>query len=329
MASKILVVAEFRGGKFKKGALECVAEAARLKNSMGGGEVTALVIGGAAAKQAAASLGKQGADRVLCACADWLEHFNGDAYGRIAVAAAKAEAPSVLFISATLDGKDLAPRIAAALDVGYAPDVTKLVADGEKLTLTRPLYAGKAYATVVLETSPQVVSIRPNAVPLAESEGGDAPVSDFAVDFGPDDLASKVSSVEAAKSEKADLTEAEIIVSGGRGLKGPENFQLLEELADVLGATVGASRAVVDAGWRPHSDQVGQTGKTVSPNLYFAIGISGAIQHLAGMSTSKTIVAINKDPEAPIFKVADYGIVGDLFEVVPRLTEELKKAKAG
>src|SRR5690606_2281077 len=177
------------------------------------------------------------------------------------------ESPEVVLVAATLDGKDLAPRLAALLDVGYAPDVTGMTVEGGRLSLTRPLYAGKAYATVKLNTTPQLVSARPNTFAVAEQEGGDAPVADLALDFGADALKSKVISEDAAKSDKADLTEAEIIVSGGRGLKGPENFKLLEELADALGATVGASRAVVDAGWRPHSDQVGQTGKTVSPNL--------------------------------------------------------------
>jgi electron transfer flavoprotein alpha subunit len=327
MASKILVVAEFRGDKFKKGALECVAEASRMKEALGGGDVTAVVVGGDAAKAAAASLGKQGADRVLAASADWLENFNGDAYAKAALAAVKAESPDVVLVAATLDGKDLAPRLAAHLDVGYAPDVTGMVVDGGDLVLTRPVYAGKCYAKVKLTTGPKVVSVRPNTFGLLESEGGDAAVSDLALDFGEGDLKSKVTGVSAAAGGKADLTEAEVIVSGGRGLKGPEHFKLLEDFADLIGATVGASRAVVDAGWRPHSDQVGQTGKTVAPNLYFAVGISGAIQHLAGMSTSKCIVAINKDADAPIFKVADYGIVGDLFEIMPRLTEEVAKLK--
>lgn len=327
MASKILVVAEFRGGKFKKGTLECVAEAARLKAGLGGGDVTALVVGGAASKEAAASLGKQGADRVLCASADWLEHYNGDSYARAAKAAVAAESPDVVLVAATLDGKDLAPRLAASLDVGYAPDVTGLSIEGGKLVMRRPIYAGKAYANVALSTTPEVVSVRPNTFPLVASEGGDAAVSDLALDFGAGDVKSTVTDVTAAKSDKVDLTEAERIVSGGRGMKGPEHFALLEEFADTIGATVGASRAVVDAGWRPHGDQVGQTGKTVSANLYFAVGISGAIQHLAGMSTSKCIVAVNKDPDAPIFKVADYGIEGDLFDVVPAMTAEVKKLK--
>lgn len=327
MAAKILVVAEFRGGKFKKGSLECVAEAARRKGELGGGDVVALVIGGADAKAAAASLGKQGADRVLAASADWLEHFNSDSYSKIATNVAKAESAEYVFVAATLDGKDIAGRIAAALDAGYAPDVTQLAVEGGALTFVRPVYAGKAYAHVSLSTATKVVSIRPNSVPTAESEAADAAVADADHGVSEGDIKSKVTSVEAKGTDKVDLTEASVIVSGGRGLKGPEHFELLETFADTIGATVGASRAVVDAGWRPHSDQVGQTGKTVSPNLYFAVGISGAIQHLAGMSTSKTIVAVNKDADAPIFKVADYGIVGDLFEVMPRMTEEVKKLK--
>lgn len=321
---KILVIAEHRGGKFKKGSLECVAQASRL-----GGEVVALVIGGAEAKAAAAGLGKQGAARVLAASADWLERFNGDSYARIAADVVKAEKPDAVFVAATLDGRDLAPRLAAHLDVGYAPDCTKVEVDGGRLKLVRPLYAGKAYATVKLNSNPQLVSIRPNSYGLLEAPKADAAVSDVALSVQAGDFKSNVVELEAAKTDKVDLSEAEVIVSGGRGLKGPENFPLLEEFAKEIGATVGASRAVVDAGWRPHHDQVGQTGKTVSPNLYFAVGISGAIQHLAGMSTSKVIVAVNKDPDAPIFKVADYGIVGDLFEVVPKMTEEVRKLKKG
>jgi electron transfer flavoprotein alpha subunit len=211
--------------------------------------------------------------------------------------------------------------------VGLAGDVTGVTVDGGKLTITRPVYAGKVYAQLELKTSPAIVSVRPNTFPVAHGSA-QAKVEDLTPQVSQDQLGAKVVEVKAAKSEKADLTEAERIVSGGRGLKGPENFKMIEELAAEIGATVGASRAVVDLGWRPHSDQVGQTGKTVSPNLYVAVGISGAIQHLAGMSTSKCIVAVNKDKDAPIFKVADYGIVGDAFEIVPRMTEEIKKLKA-
>ncbi|MEZ6187344.1 MAG: electron transfer flavoprotein subunit alpha/FixB family protein [Planctomycetota bacterium] len=328
MASKVLVITEVRDGKAKKGSLECLAEASRQKAALGGGDVTALVIGGPSAKDAAGELGAQGADRVLCATADWLDPYNGDAYARLAVNAIKQESPDVVLVAATLDGKDLAPRIAAHLDVGYAADVTGMTVDGGKLVLTRPVYAGKAYAKVSLTKTPQLASPRPNTFGLLEGGAAAGAVSELAVDFSAADVGATVTGESAASAGKADLTEASVIVSGGRGLKGPENFAMLEELAQELGATVGASRAVVDAGWRPHSDQVGQTGKTVSPNLYFAIGISGAIQHLAGMSTSKCIVAVNKDADAPIFKVADYGIVGDLFEVVPKMIEHVKSLKA-
>ncbi|MBI3722459.1 electron transfer flavoprotein subunit alpha/FixB family protein [bacterium] len=326
MASKIVVFAEVRDGRFKKAALECLSEARKLKGELGGGDVTAVVVGGAQVSSLAPSLGAYGADRVLVASADWLERYDGEAYSKLVVAAVSAEKPDVVLIAASLDGKDLAPRVAALLGAGLAADVTAAKVEGGKLQITRPVYAGKAYATLEVKTTPQVISVRPNAFP-AEQKTGTAQVSPLAISFKPEDLPSKVLEVKAAKTGKADLTEAERIVSGGRGLKGPENFKIIEELAEEIGATVGASRAVVDSGWRPHSDQVGQTGKTVSPNLYVAVGVSGAIQHLAGMSTSKCIVAINKDKDAPIFKVADYGIVGDLFEVVPRMTAEVRKLK--
>jgi electron transfer flavoprotein alpha subunit len=322
MASKVLVFCEIKKGKFKKGSLEALSEAQKIAS----GEVTAVVVGGSEAKELASTLGQYGANRALVASADFLSDWNSEAVTRSVVSAAKLENPEIIFVSATLDGKDIAPRVAAALDVGLVSDVTgATIADG-RLTLTRPVYAGKTYVTVTLAGTPQVVSVRPNTFAL-ETNGGEVSVEDLALGYSQDELKVKVISVEAAASEKPDLTEAERIVSGGRGMKGPEHFSLIEELAEEIGATVGASRAVVDAGWRGHGDQVGQTGKTVSPNLYFAVGISGAIQHLAGMSTSKCIVAINKDKDAPIFKVADYGIVGDLFEVIPALTAEIKKIK--
>ena len=323
--TKVLVYCEARKGRYKKGSLEALSEGRRIADRAGGSVVAVTV--GKGCSDLANELKPYGPDRIIAANVDWLGHYNGEAYGRIVSAIAKAEQPSVILVTATLDGKDLAPRVAGHLGVTVIPDCTAVESgDDGRLTLTRPVYAGKAYATVTITDTPQVVSIRPNAVAAAAPDASqDAPVEPFSPDFGPDDLGYKVTEVQEAKVEKVDLTEAERVVSGGRGLKAPENFKILEELADTLGATVGASRAVVDEGWRPHADQIGQTGKTISPNLYMGFGISGAIQHLAGMSTSKCIVAVNKDPEAPIFKVADYGIVGDLFEVVPALNEELKK----
>jgi electron transfer flavoprotein alpha subunit len=226
-------------------------------------------------------------------------------------------------------GKDLAPRVAARLGVGLASDCTKVAVKDGTLEFTRPIYAGKAFLTLRLKTAPQMATLRPNVFPLGEAAAGsgetvrvDAAIPDGAVK-------GRVAEILKEESAETDVTEAEVVVSGGRGLKGPEAFALLRDLAAVFPRTaVGASRSAVDSGWIGHQHQVGQTGKTVSPQLYVAVGISGAIQHLAGMSSSKVIVAVNKDPEAPIFKIADYGIVGDLFEVVPKLTEELKKTLA-
>jgi electron transfer flavoprotein alpha subunit len=328
MATKILVYVEAREGKFKKGSLECLSEAKTLKGQLGGGDVTAVVVGTDALKGPAATLGAYGADKVLGYFHAKLDNYNGESFARAIVEAAKREKPEVLLIAATLDGKDVSPRVAAQLDVGLAADVTAITVEGGKLLITRPIYAGKAYSQVVMKTTPQFATVRPNTFAVSQENGKTAPVEAVAVSFDPEGLGAKVVEVKAAGAGKADLTEAERIVSGGRGLKGPENFKMIEELASEIGATVGASRAVVDAGWRPHSDQVGQTGKTVSPNLYIAVAISGAIQHLAGMSTSKCIVAINKDADSPIFKVADYGILGDAFEIVPRMTAEVKKLKA-
>jgi electron transfer flavoprotein alpha subunit len=250
--------------------------------------------------------------------------FSSDGYTEALSAMARRAAPAVLLLPATTTGKALGPAVAARLDTGLATDCIHLAAgeDG-RLRIDRPVYAGKAIATVVIKTDPQVVSLRPNVFPAVVVDAGrTAPVEPVPVDG---EIRAVVRDVVASSGGKPDLTEAPIIVSGGRGLGGPEHFRMIEALADTLGGVVGASRAVVDLGWRPQSDQVGQTGKTVSPSLYIACGISGAIQHLAGMSSSRCIVAINKDGNAPIFQKADYGIVGDVFEVVPALTEELKR----
>ena len=222
--------------------------------------------------------------------------------------------------------KDLSGRLAARLGAGMAQDCIEFSIEDSNLVAKRPIYAGKAYATVTFKGSPQIATARPNVFELNEpDESRSAEVIDAEFSLDDSQLKTRVAEFIQEAGGKVDLTEAEKIVSGGRGMKGPENYKILEELADLIDATVGASRSAVDSGWRPHSDQVGQTGKVVSPNLYIACGISGAIQHLAGMSTSKYIVAINKDPDAPIFQKADYGVVGDLFDVVPALTEEIKK----
>lgn len=323
MGAKVIAFAEQRGGEFKKSAFEAVSEAARVAAALGG-EAAAVVMG-KGVEGIAASLGAYGAARAIVADDPSLEHYNGDVYGKVMAEIVKKEGPAVVLFSATALGKDLAPRVAARLDVGLAADITSTKVEGGKFTAKKPVYAGKAYIGIEFTRQPAVASLRPNNFDIARKSGATARVEKAAVEAG----GGKSKTVEVKASgagAKPDLTEASIIVSGGRGMKGPENFALLEKLADAIpGAVVGASRAVVDAGWRPHSDQVGQTGKTVSPNLYIACAISGAIQHLAGMRTSKCIVAINKDPEAPIFKVADYGIVGDVFQVVPALEAEFRK----
>ena len=231
-----------------------------------------------------------------------------------------------MLIAATFQGKDLGGYVSAALDAPMTPDCTEWTGQDGKIQIKRPIYAGKAYITVTFSGEPAIISLRPKVFPPDEPDASkSAEVEKYDITLTDDDFRSVVKEIIAEAGEKLDVSEADIIVSGGRGVKGSENFNILEELAGVLGAAVGASRSAVDEGWRPHSDQVGQTGKVVSPKLYIACGISGAIQHLAGMRTSKCIVAINKDPEAPIFSIADYGIVGDLFKVVPALTEEIKK----
>jgi electron transfer flavoprotein alpha subunit len=236
---------------------------------------------------------------------------------------ALAEGAEAVLLSHTSYGKDIAPRVAVKLSAGYVPDVVALNLQNGEVIATRPVYAGKARVDVKATTPVKVFSLRPNVFTASASDAGAPSIRDVKVEFNEKDFAAKVVETRV-NTGKRDVSEADIVVSGGRGLKAPENFNLVEELADVLGGAVGASRAVVDAGWRPHSEQVGQTGKTVSPSLYVACGVSGAVQHLAGMSSSKYIVAINKDKDAPIFSVADYGIIGDAFEVIPVLTKEVK-----
>jgi electron transfer flavoprotein alpha subunit len=320
----VLVFIEQRDGRVRPVSREALGEATRLAAALGGPVVGVCA---AASDPDLAALGEAGAERVLLAAHARFAHYDGEGYSAAVEAAVRLVQPRAVLFAGSAMGKDLAPRVAARLGVGLASDCTHVEAAGGDLTATRPIYAGKAVQKVRFPKAPALLSLRPKIFAAVSKGGARAAVEPLALELsGP--AREQVLRVAAAAGGKVDLTESEIIVSGGRGLKGPEHFAILEELAKSLGATVGASRAVVDAGWRPHHDQVGQTGKTVSPKLYVAVGISGAIQHLAGMSSSRCIVAINKDPEAPIFKVADYGVVGDLFEIVPALTAEVEKLNA-
>ncbi len=325
MAQGIWIVAEQREGELRKISFELVSEGRRLADKMGQ-PLTAILLG-SNIKEKASMLGKYGADKVIVADDNRLATYTTDAYVSVLAQLAQANEPAIILLGASVQGKDLSGRLAARLGVGMAQDCVSFSLENSNLVGKRSIYAGKAYAMVTFKDSlPQIATARPNVLELNEpDESRSAEVVD--AEFSLDDSQLKTNVVELIQEAgvKIDLTEAERIVSGGRGMKGPENYNIIEELADLIGATVGASRSAVDAGWRPHSDQVGQTGKVVSPNLYIACGISGAIQHLAGMSTSKYIVAINKDPDAPIFQKADYGVVGDLFDVVPALIEEMKK----
>ncbi len=325
MSTVILALAEARDGRLKRTAFEVVTAAAGLKSALSA-KVVAVTFSAAPVGDVA-RLGRFGADEVLTVSGDAYARPAGCTVARVLAEIAESRGAKVVLVAASASGKDAAPRLSALLKAPQFSDCVGLsVADG-KVEARRPVYAGKAFWTLRAKGDRVVATLRPNVFTAKESAGADAPVSAFSPANlrVPRTVLKQV--IEPQGGKKIERTEANVIVSGGRGLKGPENFPILEALAGVVDGAVGASRAVVDAGWRPHGDQVGQTGKTVSPNLYIAAGISGAIQHLAGMSSSRVIVAINKDPEAPIFKLATYGIVGDLFEVVPALTEELKKHK--
>jgi electron transfer flavoprotein alpha subunit len=329
MPNPILVFCEQREGRLKKVGLEAIGEAHRLGASASR-PVIAISIG-AGSPDLAEELGRAGAARVLVALDPSLGHYSSEMYCTILAEAATRLEPTAIFMGATAMGKDLAPKLAARLKTSLAPDCVglQMEADGT-LIATRPVYGGKLRAVVkAVHPSLQIATLRPNVFNALPSDASKAAqVERLTVPTTLDRPAATVREVQQTGAGKIELTEAPIIVSGGRGLKGPENFKLVEELAGALGAAVGASRAAVDAGWKPHSFQVGLTGKTVSPQLYIACGISGAIQHQAGMSSARVIVAINNNPNAPIFKLATYGIVGDLFEIIPLLTEEVKRLKA-
>jgi electron transfer flavoprotein alpha subunit len=322
----ILAFAEARDGVLRPVARETLAAASALAGALGG-TVEAVVLGGMGVGAGAAELGRVGAVRVHVGESEALARYSAEAYTALLTRLVQGGGYDAVVFPASAMGKDLAPRLAARLGVGYAAECTGLEVENGSVVAVRPRYAGKVFARESFAARPAVVSVRGNAFPVQEGEGSAESVQlDISLESA--DFGAVVREIRAGAAAKLDVGEAPVVISGGRGLREPANFKLLEELAAAFGnAAVGASRAVVDAGWRPHADQVGQTGKTVAPQLYFAIGISGAIQHLAGMRTAKYIVAINKDPEAPIFKIADYGIVGDLFEVVPRLTEEVRKLR--
>jgi electron transfer flavoprotein alpha subunit len=323
MANKILAILEQRDNKLKRTAFEAASLASRLAGELNL-EAEALVIGNEV--ENVSEMGKYGIIKVIQFKNANLTNYSTSAYTKIISDYAKENGINYIIISGTSLGKDLAPHITARLNAGCLMDCVEVKTSSGEVIGTRPVYAGKALIDVKLKSDIKIVVIRPNVFKAdIKDENASAEVETKNVDNP--DLRTKVTEIKKSEG-KLDVAEADIIVSGGRGLKGPENFHLVEELADVLGAAVGASRAVVDAGWRDHREQVGQTGKTVSPSLYVACGISGAIQHLAGMSSSKYIVAINTDKEAPIFGVADYGIAGDALEILPVLTEEIKKIKS-
>ena len=326
--ANVLVIAEHRGGELRKVALEAVGAARSLADAMHG-EVHALLAGPAGIGDRSVQLAAHGADVVLVAEHAGFAHYNGEALVATVSDRARAGGYRAVIVSASVHGRELGPRVAARLGAGYLGDVVGITVDGDRLVARHPVNTGKLTATLVAGGSPAVASLRPGIFPVVDQP---RPGRVERIEPATDPAASRVivTALEQGSSAKLDLSEAPIIVAGGRGLKAPENFGLVEELADAFGrAAVGCTRAVSDDGWRPHSDQIGQTGRVVSPDLYIALGISGAVQHLAGMRTARTIVAINKDREAPIFKVADYGIVGDVLEIVPALTTAVREARKG
>jgi len=325
IVAEVIVFAEQREGKLKRTSLEALGAARQIAKSTGA-RVIAVLIGEAVAHLAPA-LAASGTDGIDCVEDPRFRFYSSDGYATVLAAVAERRTPVAILMGATAMGKDLGPKIAARLGAPFFGDVTRLSIDMEgHIEAARPIYAGKAIATLRSRAAGcAVVTLRPNQFSVESSPS--TPVVEHHVSAWMG-WPAVVREVQATASATGELTEAQIIVSGGRGLGAPENFKLVEDLAAVLGAAVGASRAAVDAGWKPHSYQVGLTGKTVSPVLYVACGISGAVQHLAGMSSAKYIVAINKDPNAPIFKLATYGIVGDLFTLLPLLTEEIRRAKA-
>ncbi len=324
--TNVLVFIEQRGGKIKKASFEAMTLARDLAGSLGG-STEALLIGDSISGLAP-EVARYGAAKVYTVEGTAFANYSNYGYATAIGKAIEASQPGLVLFSHSAMGKDLAPRVAAASGSGLVSDATQVTAEGGAIQATKPVFAGKAYKSYTVTGTPPMVTLRPNSVTATEAAGTGEVI---ALDAPGGDFLSVVKEILAASGDKVPLQEAKVVVSAGRGIKEADNFKLIEDLALAFGpgvAACGASRAIVDAGWRQHSEQVGQTGKVVSPTLYIAVGISGAIQHLAGMSTSKFIVAINKDPEAPIFKIANYGIVGDALEVLPKLTEAVQAACA-
>ena len=320
----ILVYMEIRDGKIKKSSFEVLSEAKRRGDEMGL-EANAVCVGHGIDALAPEAF-RYGAAKVFILENTLLGHYSPSGYAQALFSLVEEVKPGVILFAATSMGRDLSPRLAAKLGVSLASDCTQTAIQDGKLEVLRPIFAGKAFARFTFKASPQMATLRPNVFPVADPVDSQGDIVKKELVIAEDQVKDKVVEVIKAEGAELDVTEADIVVTGGRGMKGPENFDLLRELTAILPhSALGASRSAVDAEWIDHQHQVGQTGKTVSPNLYMAFGVSGAIQHLAGMSSSKYIVAVNKDPEAPIFKVADFGVVGDLFQVIPPLKEELKK----
>ncbi|MDQ8003393.1 MAG: electron transfer flavoprotein subunit alpha/FixB family protein [Pedobacter sp.] len=320
----VLVYVEQVEGKFKKSVFEAVSYAKAIADQQGT-SLSAISIGNVADSELN-ELGKYGASKVLKVEADQLKNFVNQAYASVIAEAAKKEDASIVVLSNSFSGKGLAPRIAVKLKAGLVDGAVDLPSNEGGFSVKKTAFSGKAFAIATLTSANKVIALNPNSFGVKENSGNVA-IEAFSPEVKSSDLTAIVKEIVRA-TNKVSLPDAEIVVSGGRGLKGPENWGMVEELADLLGAATACSKPVSDADWRPHSEHVGQTGIAISPNLYIAIGISGAIQHLAGVSSSKVIVVINKDAEAPFFKVADYGIVGDAFEVVPKIISALKAHKA-
>ena len=320
----VMAFLEQKNCRISDSGIEVVTVASSIASDLGG-SVHVLILGGPGTAENAAELGRFGAVHIDVAEHVELSDYNPEGYATVIQDRVHQGDYAAVVFAATILGKDLAPRVAAFLDVPLATDVTGVVVEDSRIVIERPVYAGKALVQLEINATPALISIRPNIFPAYESPES-VQTHTFTPDIDPCFWSVRLLEQRTSGNNTLDVSDASTVVSGGRGMKDPSNWTLLEQLRDVLGPGValGASRAVVDAGWRPHGEQVGQTGKTIAPKLYIAVGISGAIQHLAGMRTAQTIVAINRDPDAPIFKIANYGIVGDLFEILPRLIQEIE-----